>query len=66
MVAINPHRKAHLGGTDNITVVVTRLCEQTNQPCEEEAEAATSIDAPVQKTADTDRYIMPVKLGPPA
>ena len=67
MVAINPHRKAHLdsaeqrvvylnepfaeflessrwsntlwnvldGGTDNITVVVARLCEQTNQSCEE-------------------------------
>jgi protein phosphatase len=53
------------GGTDNITVVVARLCEQTNEPCEEEAEAATRIDAPVQKTADTDPYIMPVKLGPP-
>ena len=45
------------GGSDNITVVVARLCEQTNEPCEEEAEATTSIDAPVQNTADTDPYI---------
>lgn len=47
------------GGTDNITVVVARRCGQTDEPCEEEAEAteAASVDTPVDQMADTDPFI---------
>ena len=49
------------GGSDNITVVVARMCEQTDEPCGEEAEAATSVDTPVEQMADTDPYITTAK-----
>lgn len=45
------------GGSDNITAVVARLCEQNNELCEEEAEAAASVAASVEQMADTDPYI---------
>ena len=45
------------GGSDNITVVVARLCEHTDEPCGEEAVAVASVDTPVEQMADTDPYI---------
>ena len=45
------------GGSDNITVIVARLCEHTDEPCGEEAVAVASVDTPVEQMADTDPYI---------
>ncbi len=53
------------GGSDNITVVVARFCQKTEQPCKEVATAESIVNDAASRGSshDTDPYIEPLKMN---